>query len=234
MRILFLITIISFLSNPDIYSQDCGKFYPFEKGAEVELTSYNKKGKTDGKIVYKVADVNNSSDGKTATIHFDLYDKKGKQVEMTEEIVRSFDVRCDGEMTYIDMESMMASNPALSGYQEMKVTMEGESLMIPNNISVGTDLPDAQLTTKIDMGAMNMNMNMNINNRKVVGEEKITTPAGSFDTYVITYDTEFKMGVSKKSSAKQWIAENIGMVKEEHYNKNGKLISYTELTGLKK
>ena len=234
MKFLFFISLLTLVFNLKVKSQDCGNFYPFEKGTEVELTSYNRKGKVDGKIIYKVAEVKDSNEGKTATIEFDLYDKKGKQVEMTEEMVRNFDVRCDGEMTYIDMESMMATNPALSGYQEMEVTMEGESLMIPNNISVGESLPDAMLVTKINMGVMNMTMNMNINNREVVAREKLTTPAGTFDTYIITYDSEFKMGVSKKSSGKQWIAENVGMVKEEHYNDNGKLISYTELTGLKK
>ena len=81
---------------------------------------------------------------------------------------------------------------------------------------------------------MNMKMNMNLFNRKVAGNESVTTPAGTFDCYVITYDSEAKMGFKMTSSNKLWLSEGFGMVKQETYNKKGALIGKSVLTAFNK
>jgi hypothetical protein len=234
MKTLISILIISLLGNL-ARAQDCGEFYAFNEGTVMELTSYDKKDKQDGRLIYKVTQVTDTPEGKKASIQFEMYDKKGDPVELGENNnTTEFAVQCNGEHTMIDIESMMLGNPVLSSYQGMDVTMEGTHIMIPNQLSTGETLPDANLDITVKTGVMNINMNSKIMNRKVVGQEQITTQAGTFNTYVITYDSEFKMGVTQKSSGKQWIAKNIGMVKEEHYNKKGQLTGYTVLTNLEK
>jgi hypothetical protein len=42
------------------------------------------------------------------------------------------------------------------------------------------------------------------------------------------------MGIKITGSAKQWLAEGVGMVKQESFNKKGKLTGYTELTAFTK
>lgn len=38
------------------------------------------------------------------------------------------------------------------------------------------------------------------------------------------------MGIKIRGSAKQWYSENVGMVKQENYNKKGKLMGSSLLT----
>jgi hypothetical protein len=44
---------------------------------------------------------------------------------------------------------------------------------------------------------------------------------------------ETKMMVKVQAKTTQWIAEDIGMVRTENYNKKGKLQGYTVLTSIK-
>ena len=79
-----------------------------------------------------------------------------------------------------------------------------------------------------------MNMSVSITNRKVEAVENITTPAGTFECYKITYDVATKMMINVKMKATEWYAKNVGMVKSESYTSDGKLAGSTLLTGLKK
>jgi hypothetical protein len=122
-------------------------------------------------------------------------------------------------------------SPELMGqYKDMEVEMSGTDLLYPNNISTGQSLPDADVQMTVKMPPLNMNMNVNFLNRKVEGNESVTTPAGTFDCYVITYDSESKMGFKMTNSNKLWLSEGYGMIKSETYNKKGNLIAKSVLT----
>jgi hypothetical protein len=86
----------------------------------------------------------------------------------------------------------------------------------------------------MDMGGMKMNMTVDITNRKVNAKESITTPAGTFNCYAISSNSETKMGLKMMFEIKEWVAEGMGVIKSETYNKNGKLMGYTELTSINK
>jgi hypothetical protein len=72
-------------------------------------------------------------------------------------------------------------------------------------------------------------MTINITNRKVVGIESVTVPAGTYNCYKITYDIETKLGIKVSSSAIQWMNKGAGSVKTETYDKKGKLLGSTVL-----
>ena len=91
-------------------------------------------------------------------------------------------------------------------------------------------LPDADMLAVINMSPIKMRLTFIMTNRKVVGEETITTPAGTFDCIVLTYDYESKMGIKVTGSTKQWFAEGIGLVKQIDLNKKGKETNRTLLT----
>jgi hypothetical protein len=60
-------------------------------------------------------------------------------------------------------------------------------------------------------------------------QEKITVPAGTYDCYLMTYQTFTKMGPGKLvQDVKLWISDAVGQVKIEGYIRN-KLNSTTEL-----
>jgi hypothetical protein len=119
-------------------------------------------------------------------------------------------------------------------FGEMDYEFSGTDLQIPNDISVGKELPDANMDMTMNMGGMNMTMSVTMKDRKVVGQEDVTTPAGTFNCYVISYNLDMKMGMNQKGSAKQWIAEGVGLVKQEDYNKSGNVTSSSLLTSFSK
>ena len=116
----------------------------------------------------------------------------------------------------------------------MEVDISGTNLILPNNLSAGQSLPDANMLMNIKVPPMNMKMTVDIRDRKVEGKETVTTSAGTFDCFVISYIHESKMGMKITGNAKEWIAEGVGMVKSESYNKKGKRISRSELTAFDK
>jgi len=108
-------------------------------------------------------------------------------------------------------------------------------MIFPSDLSVGDELPDASITVSIKSSGVNMfTMTVWITNRKVEAREEMTTPAGTFDCFKMSYDIETKMMVKVQSKAVQWFTEDVGMVKSESYNKNGKLVGYSLLTDLQK
>ncbi len=221
-----IILLISFLSIGYTNAQNCSKFYPFEEGTTVQITSYDRKGKVAATVDSRVLNVSVSNEGETATIEALVKDDKGKLIATS-----NYNLTCKENMVSIDFESLM--NPQLlEQFGEMDYEVTGTDLQIPNDISVGQELPDANMDMAINMGGINMNMNLTMKDRKVIGQEDVTTPAGTFNCFVISYNLDMKMGMNQKGSAKQWIAEGVGLVKQEDYNKNGKVTSSSLLTSL--
>ncbi len=195
-------------------------YYPFEEGTAFQITGYDKKGKINSVVDYSITDVTDN----TATIKAKISDKKGKEITTTD-----YKINCNNNTISIDFKSMM--NPDMfAQYKDIEIDFEGTNIELPNDLSVGKDLKDANMVMIMNMGGMKMNMTMDLVNRKVEGKERISTPAGTFDCYVITYTTEIKMGMKSTFKNKEWIAEGVGMVKSENYNKKGKLLGYSELT----
>lgn len=224
------IAILFLTSTITMFSQDCSKFYPFSEGTTMEITSYEKNQKVSAIIEYTVENVSNVSGSEVATMNTVIKDKKGKLIMET-----GYEISCSNDKVSIDFKSMM--NPqVMQQFKDMETEVTGTNLVLPNNLSVGQTLPDASVDIKMSMSGINMNIATNTTNREVIGKESITTPAGTFDCYVITYTTEIamSMGVNQSSSAKEWIAEGVGMVKHEDYNKKGKLTNSSLLTALTK
>ena len=71
--------------------------------------------------------------------------------------------------------------------------MKTNKLIYPGKLSVGQTLADGQMEADMgNKGSTTMTMNMTMSNRKVESKDAITTPAGTFDAYKITSDTNFE------------------------------------------
>jgi hypothetical protein len=207
-------------------SQDCSTFYPFSEGTTMQITSYGTNKKVAAIVDYTVKDVSTVSGVETATMNTTIKDKKGELIAESE-----YEMSCTGDRVSIDFKSMM-SPQIVKQFKDLKTEITGTNLDLPNNLSVGQTLPDASMQMKISMSGINMDMATQITNRKVIDTEVVTTPAGTFDCYVITYNTDINMsmGMNQSSNAKQWISEGVGMVKQEDYNDKGKVTSSSLLT----
>lgn len=222
---ILLITTLLLCAVSTTAQTNCSRFYPMEEGTAFEYTMYNKKGKTDGVTSYKVTSVENNGDSTMATMDISFTDDKGKDVYNTD-----YSFTCTGNMVTIDYESLMPQQ-MLEQYGDMEMDITGTDLEIPNDLSVGQLLEDANVTLKISMGGINMTTTVDMTNRKVEKQESVTTPAGTFDCYVLYSDTESKMMMAKQSfPSRVWLAEGVGMVKQETYKKNGDLMNSMQLT----
>lgn len=214
---LILAAIIGFAGTAQ---EVCSSYYPLEKGTSFQITSYGKNDKVAAVVDYTVKDAG----ADWALLSYELDDDKGKLIASSE-----YKVNCVDDGIEIDFKSLGAPG-VMEQYKDMEVDVSGTNVFIPNNLEVGRQLPDAEMRMAIKMNPITMNMNFLIMNRKVSSKETVTTPAGTFDCVVLTYDFESKMGIKVSGSAKQWLAEGVGMVKTEDYNKKGKMISRSELT----
>jgi hypothetical protein len=77
-------------------------------------------------------------------------------------------------------------------------------------------------------------MTTTVYNRKVEAIEEVTTKAGTFQCYKITYDVLTDAMMDIQTSGIEWIARDVGAVRTESYSKNGKLTGYTELVKMEK
>uniref|UniRef100_UPI0026314F57 TapB family protein n=1 Tax=uncultured Eudoraea sp. TaxID=1035614 RepID=UPI0026314F57 len=188
-------------------------------------TSYNGKGKNQGTISYTVTNVIDEGSTSSATMVMTYMDDKGKEAFTSE-----FTYSCTGNIVTIDYESLM-SNQMLQQFDDMEMEVSGTDIELPNDLEVGQELPDANIIMKISMSGMNMNSTMDMVNRKVEKQESVTTPAGTFDCYVIYSENQSKMMmVNQNFPSRLWLAKDVGMVKQESFNKNGKLMTSTVLT----
>ncbi|MEC8831801.1 MAG: hypothetical protein VX772_05545 [Bacteroidota bacterium] len=230
MKKYFLLLVLSVLAIQFYKAQkNCSEYYPLVDGASLQYTNYDKKGKEDGQINYKVANVQNNGSGTSATMLMEMVDQKGNTY------TSDYDIACDGNVVKIDFKSLM-NEQMLSQMGDVEVDISGTDVELPNNLSVGQELPDANISLKMKMGgAINMNTNVETINRKVEKQESVTTPAGTFDCYVIYSETKTKMMMANQTfPSRTWLAEGIGMVKQESYNKKGKLMGSMVLTQFSK
>ncbi|MDY6799824.1 MAG: hypothetical protein SVU94_01215, partial [Bacteroidota bacterium] len=146
---------------------------------------------------------------------------------------KTFEVKCENGVYSVDMKRFM--DPAtMAAYEEMEVKVNSTNLEIPSNLKVGDILYDGKLViTVYSKGIRIMGLTTEITQRKVDGKEQITTDAGTFNCFKITYTITTKTMFSVRVEAAGWIAENVGTVNSETYSR-GKSIEYSLLTGIKK
>ena len=230
-------TLISFIAILFIGFQfttaqdSCSKYYQMTDGSSFQYTMTNKKGKTEGVADYTISDVTHDTNTTTATFNLKYTDEKGKELFAT-----SYTISCSGDGIKIDYQSLFPSQ-MMKQYEDMGLEMDitGTDIQLPNDLSVGKELEDANVTVAMSMSGVKMNISVDQTNRKVEKTESITTPAGTFECYLITETTKSKiMGTTHETTNKLWLAEGVGMVKQETYKKNGNLDASMELTQFSK
>ncbi|MGC1514226.1 MAG: hypothetical protein WA810_01505 [Maribacter sp.] len=227
-KCFFLLTCL--IGTFSLFAQsNCSKFYPMTEGVSMEYTNYNKKGKVEGVSSFKVTAVDTDGEVTNATMAIDMKDDKGKDVYTTD-----YKLSCSGNMVTLDYESILPTD-MMQQYGDMDIELSGNDIEIPNSLDVGEELADANVTMKIGMGGINMNITVDMLNRKVEKKENVTTPAGTYDCYVLYSENHSKMMMANQMfPSRVWLAEGIGMVKQETYKKNGDVMSSTLLTSYSK
>jgi hypothetical protein len=210
------------------YGQGCEGYFPMNKDAMIEMTSYNEKGKAHSVNTILIKDAEKIDGGIKLLIRSDIVDDKGKPVASSD-----YDAKCVNGSFLLNMKSMLTSQQ-LEAWKDMTVSMEADDIEYPIEYIVGQKLKDAHLKVTVSMSGMNMpGTTIDITNRVVAGNEPVQTPIGSFDCLKITSNIKVKSIVAVEMKSIEWVSKGNGVIRTESY-KGDKLKGYTLLTKLAK
>ncbi|MBN2275205.1 MAG: hypothetical protein JXR41_01010 [Bacteroidales bacterium] len=209
--------------------QDCNMYLPETENTQLEYKSFDKKNKLTGSVVQKVSGITREAGSVNATIEAEYFDNKGKSQGKSE-----LKARCENGIFYLDMRNFL-NQESMEGFKDMEMQLEGGFLEMPSKLNVGDVLKPGDM--KIVFSTEDtpvMTMTINITNRKVEAYEDVTTDAGTFKCYKISYDINTRMMFSIKAKAIEYYNEDVGMLKSESYTTAGALQGYTVLSAIKK
>ncbi len=210
-----------------LHAQDCNLYFPSKEGAEMEITNYDAKNKVTGTVKEKILKKETITNGIAITFESRTFNKKGDSTSRNQ-----FQVKCENGVFYFDMNNFIPPSQNQSGNNSMEI--KADKLNFPSSPSVGQSLSDGTVTMSMKNGDIQlMSMTVTISNRKIEAIENVTTSAGTFECYKISYHVTTDMMFKTESNGMEWIAKNVGLVKSENYDKNGKLNGSSSLTLLK-
>jgi hypothetical protein len=214
MRSTFLFaSFICLLSNSS-QAQDCKSYYFLQQNKTIEMTIYNKKGDANGKQVYTVSNVTNSGSSTSGTVNSEMFNNKGKSIAKGHS-----EIACKDGIMMIDMTMQL---PQQQQEQFSKADVKADKIYIeyPASMKAGDKLKDAILDMTIDNAGMKQSVNMVTSDRTVIGKESVTTTAGTWDCFKITFKSKITIktmgiGMPFNLEGTEWFAPGFGIVKTE-------------------
>lgn len=223
---LILLFIVSTIIS---YAQECSGYFKFSKGMKIELNSFDNKDKLTAVLKYEVIDYKAVSGGFSFVFSTQTYDPKGKLLAKGE----SFG-KCNNGDYITDVRNI--SSDMIPKSADIKMNIDGDKLVYPAKMKVGDKLPDAsiKISSTLASGMTLMNITANITDRKVEAMETVETPAGKFECLKITYILNTKFMGNRTLICSEYLANDIGVIKQEQFNEKGKKQSSSILTKLEK
>ena len=226
-KFLFAI-LIAFVLPGKVAAQDCS-YYNLSEGMVAAYQNQDPKGKVTSTTRSTCLNVSNAGDAIIYKIKSEFADAKNKN-----QSAKEYEMKCKGGEFFIDMQSLVDPK-SMEAFKGMEVSIDSKDLIYPAGLAAGQNLPDASITVSASTGGVSLlNLVINITNRKVVGAESVTVPAGTFECFKITYDMETKMMFKVNATVAEYVNMGVGNVKTETYDKKGNIAGTTLLIELKK
>jgi hypothetical protein len=215
----------AFFCSVGLFAQDCNTYYFLQNNKTIEMAILNKKGEQSAKQVYTVSNVNSAGSAATADLETEMFDKKGKSMAKGKA-----KIKCDGGVMMVDMKMSMPQQQGMPNAGESDVKAENMYMEYPTNMNVGDNLKNASMHLDMDNNGMKQSVDMDVFDRKVEAKEKVTTPAGSWDCYKISYKSKMKiktMGIGMPMNVEgvEYFAPGFGIVKTQSKNGGTEIIS---------
>lgn len=225
MKLLTASAFLFFAGNA--FTQDCSNYYYLQNNKTIEMTITNGKGKESGKMIYTISDCKQNGSSITATINSEFIDTKGKSITKANN-----NVKCVNGVMQMDMKVFI---PATQQEQIKSGTANASDVYLeyPASMNVGDQLKDGLFNMDYEStSGLKSAIEISITERKVIGKEAITTPAGSWECFKIASKNRITsriagIGIPIKMDVTEWYAPGFGIVKTE--SKTGK----TEITAIK-
>ncbi len=229
----FLITILFVFTSLVNTIAQCGMM-PFVQGRTLTYDIMNAQGKQTGSVSYYFKEVNTSSGTSTAVVTIENKDSKGK-------VLYNNDVtyKCNGTTFSIDMRATLSPS-TMNSYKDKSINGESAYLDYPSDAPEGTTLKDGNLFLRVYDKNDNefATISSKVINRKVVGNESLSTESGNYKCLKISGSTTvlvktIGLGLPIEGSSIEWWSAGTGMIKSETYNKSGKLTGTITLRSVK-
>ena len=209
--------LISFVFCFSCFSQDCRNYYYLQNNKTIEVTMYDKKGGTSGKLVYVISDVKTLGGTTAANVNSEVLDNKGKMVAKS-----TSTIKCSGGVMMVDMK-MMIPMTQQEQFKLADAKAENAYIEYPSKLTVGQQLKDGSFAMDIENNGVMQSMAVAVNDRKVEAKESVTTTAGTWDCYKISYKSKLSiktMGINIpiNMDGTEWYAPGFGIVKTESNN----------------
>ncbi len=144
--------------------------------------------------------------------------KKGRGI-MDAPVRMVAEISAEGSVK-VDIAATMVSMLREFLWDGAEVTAEGGATLLPYDLIPGDTLENAHGSVT----AVGMTMNVDVTERKVIGSEVLTTPAGTFDCVIVSeHKVEKGMMRNRITTAHTWYARGVGMVRHDTYDKRGNL-----------
>ncbi len=223
----FIFSICLLLAFQNSFSQDCGFIDEYNTGDSWTYTNFNKKGKKESSVDYKVNDKRVSGDSLFLSVTTRLNDDKGAN-----DYIMSLEMACVSGNLYFSMDKFLQG--MMQQIEGMDVEITSENMEIPVNPEIGQILPNAQTNLSSSINGMAvMDMTITVSERKIVTKESVTTEAGTFDCFVLEQTITAKNKyTSSQTKSKEWYNASYGMVKSETYDNRGNIDGSTLLTNV--
>jgi len=207
-------SLIFIIGTLHVFGQECQHFLFFQKGKTIEMTIYNSAGEINGKQVYQVLDVSSEGAVTTSKLSSEMFDKTGKSFATSNSIVK-----CNAGVMMVDMKFMVPQMAHSTGGGE--ATIGDEYLEFPATVKVGDQLKDGSFKMNVTMQNMKEEIQVDITDRKVVGQESVSTSAGSWSCFKINSKSTITVTMSGRSmppsstESTAWYCPGIGIIKSE-------------------
>lgn len=152
-----------------------------------EETCARKETNSGGIQSWKITNVAKSPKGFTSTATFNFTDGKGQEISSG-----NGSYRCEGGKLMADVH-MFLPQEGMQKTSMGNATLNNAYVEYPASLSEGMQLSDAIFDIDVNTSGVPSTAHFEMTNRKVVGKEKVSSDAGTWDAYKITYDTDMKI-----------------------------------------
>jgi hypothetical protein len=200
-KLIFLFTL--FLAASKLSGQDCSQYVFMKKGRTIEMTSFNAGGNIIRRAVMLINDVTTANGITTATVEAQNFDKNGQPRSKN-----TVTYKCNNGTLNIDISAMM---PQQGNFQ-----LSTAYFKYPPGMKVGDHFENVTMTMTMNMGSKTVKSTTIVTDRTVADQESVTTPAGTWTCFRMTYKMTTTMeglnALPYTTMATEWYVPNFGIV----------------------
>ncbi|RIY06234.1 hypothetical protein D0T11_19080 [Hymenobacter rubripertinctus] len=171
----------------------------------------------------------------TVLLKSGTYDAKNRLQHL-----RDLTFRCRRDTAFTD--GLTQLNPdQLSSFRDRIFAYSPTPLAWPNQPTVGSELPDGGISVDVRSSAVHIaEVYTRVRKRRVVSQQTITTPAGTFSCYQVEAERESatvaRADIVMRTTVRvvDYYSPAVGLVKTEVYDKKGRLAEVRLLTAIQK